>query len=114
MPTDIPRLQAALTSEDSSEREDAVHALGESRRLEAVSPLSMALEDADEDVREAAVDALASIGGEIAIGLLEQALADEDESVRETAADILAELTAAKDRGQPSIPKPEKVTNTGK
>jgi len=64
VPTDIPRLQAALTSEDSSEREDAVDALGESRRLEAVSPLSMALEDADEDVREAAVDALASIGGD--------------------------------------------------
>jgi len=45
---------------------------------------------------------------------VEQALADEDESVRETAADILAELTAPKGRQQPSIPKPEKVTNTGK
>ena len=114
MPTDIPRLQAALTSEDSSEREDAVDALGESRRLEAVSPLSMALEDADEDVREAAVDALASIGGETAIGLLEQALPDEDESVRETAADILAELTAPKVRQQPPIPKLGKARNTRK
>ncbi len=37
----------ALMREDSSEREDAVDALGESRHLEAVSPLSMALEDAD-------------------------------------------------------------------
>ena len=64
MPTDIPRLQAALTSEDSSEREDAVHALGESRRPEAVEPLSLALQDEDEDVREAAVAALANIGGD--------------------------------------------------
>ncbi len=39
----------ALMSEDSSEREDAVHALGESRRPEAVEPLSLALEDADAD-----------------------------------------------------------------
>ena len=114
MPTDIPRLQAALTSEDSSEREDAVDALGENRRLEAVSPLSMALEDPDEDVREAAVEALGEIGGETAIRLLEQALADEDESIRETAAEALAELTAAKRRVHPSIPKLEKVRNTRK
>ena len=64
MPTDIPRLQAALTSEDSSEREDAVDALGESRRPEAVEPLSLPLQDEDEDVREAAVAALANIGGD--------------------------------------------------
>ena len=47
----------ALMSEESSEREDAVHALGESRRLEALSLLRLALKDVDEDVREAAVDA---------------------------------------------------------
>ncbi len=57
MPTDIPRLQVALMSEDSSEREDAVDALGESGRPEAVEFLRLALEDRDEDVREAAVDA---------------------------------------------------------
>ncbi len=88
--------------------------MGESKRPEAIPILRLALEDADEDVREAAVDALASIGGETAIGLLEQALADEDQSIRDTAADILAELTAPKGRQQPSIPKPEKVTNAGK
>jgi HEAT repeat protein len=54
---DIPSLQVALMSGDSSEREDAVDALGESRRLEAVPLLRLALKDADEDVREAAIDA---------------------------------------------------------
>ena len=57
MPPDIPGLQAVLTSGDPWKREDAVDALGESQRLEAVPVLSMTLEDADEDVREAAVDA---------------------------------------------------------
>ena len=64
MPTDIPRLQVALMREDSSQREDAVDALGESKRVEAVPVLRLALEDADEDVREAAVDALANMGGD--------------------------------------------------
>jgi len=64
VPTDIPRLQVALMREDSSERENAVHALGESKRLEAVELLTLALKDADEDVRAAAVAALANIGGD--------------------------------------------------
>ena len=51
----------ALMREDSSEREDAVDALGESKRPEAIELLSLALEDADEDVREAAV--VLTIGG---------------------------------------------------
>ena len=92
VPADIPKLQAALTSEDSSEREDVVDALGESRRPRAVELLRLALEDADEDVREAAVDALAEIGGETAVRLLEQALADQDESIRQTAEQILTQL----------------------
>jgi len=49
VPTDIPSLEAALASGDSSEREDAVDALGESKRLDAVPLLGLALED--EDVR---------------------------------------------------------------
>ncbi len=57
VPPDIRRLEAALMSGDSSEREDAVDALGESRRPEAVELLRLALKDADEDVREAAIDA---------------------------------------------------------
>ena len=47
--------------EDSSERDDAVDALGESKRPEAIELLSLALKDADEDVREAAVEL--TIGG---------------------------------------------------
>ena len=54
----------ALMREDSSEREDAVDALGESWRPEAVELLRLALEDPDEGVREAAVDALANMGGD--------------------------------------------------
>ena len=42
----------ALMREDSSEREDAVDALGASSRPEAVELLRLALEDADEDGRE--------------------------------------------------------------
>ena len=65
-------------SEDSLEREDAVDALGESKRPEAIELLRLALEDADEDVREAAVDALEEIGGDEAAQALAIALQDED------------------------------------
>ena len=95
-------------SADSSEREDAVDALGESRCLEAVPLLRLALEDADEDVREEAVEALGESGGETAIRLLEQALTDVDESIRETAAEMLAELTAPKGTGSPHAPNRKK------
>ena len=102
----------ALMSEDSSERVDAVDALGESKRLEAVPLLRLALED--EDVREAAVDALEEIVGEATMLLFKQALADEDESIRETAAEALAELTAPEGRGKLSSPKLEKPRSTRK
>ena len=92
VPPDIRRLEAALISGDSSEREDAVDALGESGRPEAVELLSMALEDADEDVREAAVDALEEIGGDEAAQALAIALEDEDSSVREEAVEAPGEI----------------------
>ncbi len=89
---DISRLQAALSSGGAAVREEAVEALGESGRPEAVAPLRLALADKDEDVRDAAIIALGEIGGEIAIGLLEQALVDEEEFVREAAAKKLARV----------------------
>jgi hypothetical protein len=92
MPPDMRRLQAALTSGDSSEREDAVDALGESKRLEAVPLLRLALKDADEDVREAAVEALEEIGGDKAAQALAVALEDEDSWVREEAVEALGEI----------------------
>lgn len=90
--TDIPRLQAALTSADSSEREEAVEALGESGRPEAVAPLSLALADEDVDVRKAAIVALGEIGGDKAAQALAIALQDEDSSVREEAVEALGEI----------------------
>ncbi len=92
VPRDIPRLQVALMSEDSLEREDAVYALGESKRPEAVPLLSLALEDANEDVRKAAVDALEEIGGDEAAQALAIALRDEDSWVREEAVEALEEI----------------------
>lgn len=90
--TDIRRLQVALTSEDPGEREDAVDALGESGRPEAVAPLRLALADEDEDVREAAIAALTNIGGEEAAQALAIALQDEDSSMREEAVEALGEI----------------------
>jgi len=92
MATDIQKLQVALMSEDSWEREEAAEALGESRRSEAVGPLRLALNDADEDVRQAAVVALASIGGDEAAQALAVALQDEDSWVREAAVEALVEI----------------------
>ncbi|MBC8217274.1 MAG: HEAT repeat domain-containing protein [Planctomycetes bacterium] len=92
VPTDIPRLQAAMTSEDPRKREEAVDALGESLHPEAVPLLRLALEDADEDVREAAVDALEEIGGDEAAQALAIALGDQDSSVREEAVEALGEI----------------------
>ena len=90
--TDSPKIEAALTSDDALDRMDAVEALGESGRPEAVVPLSLALEDEDEDVREAAITALANIGGDEAAQALAIALQDKDTSVREEAVEALAEI----------------------
>ncbi len=90
--TDISTLEAALWSDDSWEREEAVEALGESKRPEAVAPLSLALEDEDEDVREAAIASLAEIGGDAAAEALAIALQDRDSSIREEAVEALGEI----------------------
>ena len=79
---DISRLQAALSSGDAADREEAVEALGESGRPEAVAPLRLALADKDEDVREAAIIALGEIGGPAAAQALAIALRDEDPCLR--------------------------------
>jgi hypothetical protein len=90
--TDIRRLQVALTSEDPGEREDAVDALGESGRPEAVAPLKLALKDEDEDVRESAIAAVASIGGDAAAQALAAALQDEEAWLREEAVHTLGHI----------------------
>ncbi len=90
--TDIQRLQVTLMSEDPGERAEAVEALGESERPEAVTHLSVALADEDEDVREAAIAALASIGGDEAAEALAMALQDEEAWLREEAVDALGEI----------------------
>ena len=93
--TEISRLQAALSSEDAGDREEAVDALGENGRPEAVAPLRLALADQDEDVREAAIDALADIGGSAAAQALAIALRDENASIREEAVEALGAIGGA-------------------
>ncbi len=90
--TEISRLQAALSSEDEWDREEAVDTLGESGRPEAVAPLRLALADENEDVREAAIIALAEIGGDAAAQALALALHDADPWLREEAVDALGEI----------------------
>jgi hypothetical protein len=67
---DITLLIAALRSEDSWEREEAVEALGEIGGPESAQFLGVALKDEDEDVRQAAIAALAHIGGDRAAQVL--------------------------------------------
>ncbi len=90
--TDFALLRAALRSDDSWEREDAVEALAEIGRPEAVQFLRPALRDEDEDVREAAIAALANIGGDEAALALAIVLQDEDEWFREEAVEALGEI----------------------
>lgn len=89
---DLALLQAALRSDDSWERQEAVEALGEAGYPEAVKFLRLALEDEDENVREAAIGALADIGGDEAARALAVALEDEDEWFREEAVEALGEI----------------------
>jgi len=89
---DITLLIAALRSEDSWEREEAVEALGEIGGPESAQFLGVALKDEDEDVRQAAIAALAHIGGDRAAQVLAVALDDEDEWFREEAVEALGEI----------------------
>ncbi len=90
--TDLTLLIAALRSEDSWEREEAVEALGEIGGPESAQFLGVALRDEDEDVRQAAIAALAHIGGDRAAQVLAVALDDEDEWFREEAVEALGEI----------------------
>jgi HEAT repeats len=89
---DITLLIAALRSEDSWEREEAVEALGEIGGPESAQFLGVALTDEDEDVRQASIAALAHIGGDRAAQVLAVALEDEDEWFREEAVEALGEI----------------------
>jgi len=89
---DLTLLIAALRSEDSWEREEAVEALGEIGGPESAQFLGVALKDEDEDVRQAAIAALAHIGGDRAAQVLAVALDDEDEWFREEAVEALGEI----------------------
>jgi HEAT repeat protein len=89
---EISRLQAALSSADVEDREEAAMELGESGQVEAVAALSLALADKNKDVREAAIVSLAEIGGAQAAQALAIALADHDPRIREEAVDALGEI----------------------
>jgi len=90
--TDLTLLIAALRSEDSWEREEAVEALGEMGGPQSAQFLGVALKDEDEYVRQAAVAALAQIGGDQAAQVLAVALEDENEWFREEAVEALGEI----------------------
>ncbi len=86
------KLQIALGSEDAEHRQQAALELGESGRVEAVTPLSQALTDRSKHVRKAAVASLAEIGGTQAAQALHVALADQDPRVREAAVNALGAI----------------------
>lgn len=87
--------QAALKSDDVSDREEAVTALGESGRPDVVPFLQFALQDKDADVREAAIVALVELGGGDAVRALTLALRDENASIREEVVEAFEEIGGA-------------------
>jgi hypothetical protein len=95
MGADLPEdrdLDAMLASEDPNEREDAVEALAESGRPDALELLGLSLGDVDEDVREAAIDGLAAMGGNEAAEALAAGLRDPEAWNREEALDALVKI----------------------
>jgi HEAT repeat protein len=95
MDTDMPNdrsLDELLASEDSNERENAVDALAESGRPDALELLGLSLGDADEDVREAAIDGLAAMGGDEAAEALAAGLRDPEAWNREEALAALVNI----------------------
>ena len=85
-------LEELLASDNPNDREDAVDALAESGRPDALELLAVSLDDLDEDVREAAIDGLARIGGDEAAEALSAGLRDTEAWNREEAVDALVKI----------------------
>jgi len=89
---------ANLKSPTPSTREKAAKALGESRRHEAVTPLSALVRDPEPKVRLAVVQALATLRDLSGVPALVTSLQDGDPKVREEAMSALVQIYA---QGEP-------------
>ena len=94
-------LVANLKSPTARTRQEAARQLGESRRREAVGPLSMLLRDDDPRVRLQMVQALAALRDVSGVPTLVTALEDGDRRVRDAAISAIVEIYADRARSGP-------------
>jgi HEAT repeat protein len=94
-------LLANLKSPTAKTRQEAAEELGESRRREAVAPLSALVRDPEPKVRLAVVRALGKLRDLDAVPALVTSLQDGDPDIREEAIGTLVELYGERDRGGP-------------
>ena len=91
-------LLANLKSPTARTREDAARQLGESRRREAVAPLSALVRDGEPRVRLEMVRALAALRDVSGIPALVTALEDGDPRVRDESISAIVEIYAERSR----------------
>lgn len=94
-------LLANLKSPNASTRQKAARELGESRRREAIGPLSELVRDPEVKVRMAVVRALRELRDVTAVPALVASLGDGDVDIREQAIGTLVEIYAETDRKGP-------------
>jgi HEAT repeat protein len=92
---------ANTKSPNARTREKAAQDLGESRRREAVGPVSALVRDPEVKVRLAAVRALSTLRDVTAVPALVTSLGDGDPEIREEAIATLVEIYAERDRTGP-------------
>jgi HEAT repeat protein len=92
---------ANLKSPNAKTRQKACEELGESRRREAIGPLSVLVRDPEVEVRLAAVQALNELRDVTAVPALVTSLGDGDPKIREEAIGTLVEIYAETDRTGP-------------
>jgi HEAT repeat protein len=91
-------LLANLKSPNAKTRQDAAEALGQSRRREAIPPLSELVRDPDPKVRMQVVRALRELRDVSAVPALTISLADGDAKIREEAIGTLVEIYSERER----------------
>lgn len=94
-------LVANLKSPTARTRQEAARKLGESRRREAVAPVSALVRDPEQRVRLEVVRALRNLRDLSGIPALVTALQDGDDSVREESISSLVEVYTERDRTGP-------------
>lgn len=91
-------LVANLKSPTAKTRQAAVEALGKSRRVEAVAPVSALVRDPDEKVRMEVVRALRTLRDPSGVPALVTSLQDGDPAIRDEAISALVEVYSERDR----------------